>query len=303
MKLDNFKNAASTAKLCKIANIFDIFNSRDRYTRHHSGDEEVKTVVKKFKAKKFQELSQLLNHQFSAAKSIWRERVKFYELSQGTRSISEYYAAVRGMATKCNFGTDLPNILKDKFVTGLSPGKVLDRLCEKEESATLENLYALAMKKEQSTIVEAKWKRKVSKSTQRAITPRQEYQPEGPQNTEIDRHFDRCQNGKSNYANWKSSRGKSFSDNLGHIAKVCKKNNHINFIDEDVVDSQQDMVMSSDVDNREIIDFFNINLSKGDIILRGYNGNMFEARIFYDTSNVQGQDEVLQDSTLYKHPW
>ncbi|KAJ8976018.1 hypothetical protein NQ317_003833 [Molorchus minor] len=103
--------------------------------------------------KKFQELSQLLNHQFSAAKSVWRERIKFYELSQGTRSISEWYAAVRGMATKCNFGTDLPKILKDKFVTGLSPGKVLDRLCEEEESATLENLYALAMKKEQSTIM------------------------------------------------------------------------------------------------------------------------------------------------------
>ncbi|KAJ8972960.1 hypothetical protein NQ317_000794 [Molorchus minor] len=161
--------------------------------------------------KKFQELSQLLNHQFSAAKSVWRERIKFYELSQGTRSISEWYAAVRGMATKCNFGTDLPKILKDKFVTGLSHGKVLDRLCEEEESATLENLYALAMKKEQSTIVEVRF---VSRSKfpprgshfrrpngngsyqsrhSARVTSRQEYQPEERQNTEIDRRFDRRQ--------------------------------------------------------------------------------------------------------------
>ncbi|KAJ8966949.1 hypothetical protein NQ317_006779 [Molorchus minor] len=174
--------------------------------------------------KKFQELSQLLNHQFSAAKSVWRERIKFYELSQGTRSISEWYAAVRGMATKCNFGTDLPKILKDKFVTGLSPGKVLDRLCEEEESATLENLYALAMKKEQSTIVEVRF---VSRSKfpprgshfrrpngngsyqsrhSARVTSRQEYQPEERQNTEIDRRFDRRQNGKNDYANRKSSR-------------------------------------------------------------------------------------------------
>lgn len=98
--------------------------------------------------KTFIQLTELLKTQFSVIKSVWRERIKFYSLTQENLNVSEWYAKVRGTSTLCNFGGDLLKVLKDKFVTGLSPGKVLDRICEEDESKTLEELFAIALKTE-----------------------------------------------------------------------------------------------------------------------------------------------------------
>lgn len=100
------------------------------------------------KQKTFQQLCDLLKTQYTSIKSVWRERIKFYQLSQDTLSIAEWYAKVRSAAAKCNFNGNLEKTLKDKFVTGLNPGKILDRLCEEEETAPLNELYTLALKKE-----------------------------------------------------------------------------------------------------------------------------------------------------------
>ncbi|KAJ8912372.1 hypothetical protein NQ315_014739 [Exocentrus adspersus] len=49
-----------------------------------------------------------------------------------------------------SFGNNLNVFLKDKFVTGLTQGRVLDRLCEEEEGKPLEELVSIAKKAENS---------------------------------------------------------------------------------------------------------------------------------------------------------
>lgn len=97
---------------------------------------------------KFEELTSLLEKQYGIRVSVWRERCKFYELRQSDgEQISEWYARLRNAATKCGFG-NLNSILTDRFVTGLTNGRILDRICEESETNTLDRLVELAMKVE-----------------------------------------------------------------------------------------------------------------------------------------------------------
>lgn len=51
----------------------------------------------------------------------------------------------------CKFGASLKERLKDKFVTGLKPGKVLDRVCEESHQTSFKDVLEIALKRE-STI-------------------------------------------------------------------------------------------------------------------------------------------------------
>ncbi|XP_074036596.1 uncharacterized protein [Leptinotarsa decemlineata] len=77
-------------------------------------------------SKSFERLNTLLKKQFSSSRGIWRERRKFYEMTQGVLSVAEWYAKIRSAATLCGCQDDLTRALKDKFVTGLAPGKILE---------------------------------------------------------------------------------------------------------------------------------------------------------------------------------
>ncbi|KAJ8950796.1 hypothetical protein NQ314_007782 [Rhamnusium bicolor] len=98
------------------------------------------------KTKTFSNLCKLLGKQYSVQVSVWRERKKFYELSQGDLTISDWYAKIRSSSTKCNFGNDLSKVLRDRFVTGLSTPKIFDRICEESEEKSLDELVSLAQK-------------------------------------------------------------------------------------------------------------------------------------------------------------
>ncbi|KAJ8933974.1 hypothetical protein NQ314_013665 [Rhamnusium bicolor] len=101
------------------------------------------------KDKNYEELSDLLKKQFSPQVSKWRERIKFYEAKQKlSETISEWYARIKNLAVNCEFGTSLETILKDRLVSGLQKGRVLDRLCEEDTEKTLKQMVELAMKKE-----------------------------------------------------------------------------------------------------------------------------------------------------------
>lgn len=68
-------------------------------------------------------------------------------------SIAKYYARLKSLAL-CNFGNDLNNVLRDRFVSGLSASKILDRLCKEAETKTIQELLELALKKETSNVIE-----------------------------------------------------------------------------------------------------------------------------------------------------
>ncbi|KAJ8931364.1 hypothetical protein NQ314_015731 [Rhamnusium bicolor] len=62
----------------------------------------------------------------------------------------KWYARIKNLAIPCSFGNLLEEILKDKFITGLKKGKILDRLCEEEATKKVQELLEIAVKKEAS---------------------------------------------------------------------------------------------------------------------------------------------------------
>ncbi|KAJ8915437.1 hypothetical protein NQ315_003198 [Exocentrus adspersus] len=67
-----------------------------------------------------------------------QRRVTFDLLRQGAESINEWFVKVKKAAADCEFGTSLTERVKDKFVVGLKPGRVLGRLCEEKPSRELQ---------------------------------------------------------------------------------------------------------------------------------------------------------------------
>ena len=99
------------------------------------------------KDKTYAELCNMLKKQYCIQKSAWRERRNFYKIQQDSHeSVIEWYARIRSAATECAFENRLEEVLRDKFVSGLSSSKIFDRLCEEEATTELEKLITLAQK-------------------------------------------------------------------------------------------------------------------------------------------------------------
>lgn len=101
------------------------------------------------KNKTFEELCNLLRKQYSPQVAVFRERTNFYNARQeGYENVTQWFGRLKKLSVDCKFGENLESILVDKFVTGLRTGQILDRLCEENESLTLEQALELAVNKE-----------------------------------------------------------------------------------------------------------------------------------------------------------
>lgn len=101
------------------------------------------------KDKPFEDLCELLRKQFSPQIAIFRERVKFYNARQeGYENVTQWYGRLKRLSVDCKFCGNLEAVLLDKFITGLRPGQVLDRLCEESETLKLEQALDIAVNKE-----------------------------------------------------------------------------------------------------------------------------------------------------------
>lgn len=101
------------------------------------------------KDKPFEELCDLLRRQFSPQISIFRERAKFYNAHQQQgENVTSWYGRIKRLSVDCRFGDHLEQVLLDKFITGLRPGQVLDRLCEENETVNLQQAVDIAINKE-----------------------------------------------------------------------------------------------------------------------------------------------------------
>lgn len=101
------------------------------------------------KDKPFAELSEILRKQFSPQVAIFRERTNFYNAKQSVgENVTSWYGRVKRLSVDCKFGDNLESILLDKFITGLKVGQVLDRLCEENETLTLQQAVDIATNKE-----------------------------------------------------------------------------------------------------------------------------------------------------------
>lgn len=101
------------------------------------------------KDKPFEFLCELLRKQFSPQISIFRERVKFYNARQEPyENVTQWYGKLKRLSVDCKFSGNLESVLLDKFITGLRPGQVLDRLCEESEMLKLDQALDIAVNKE-----------------------------------------------------------------------------------------------------------------------------------------------------------
>ncbi|XP_039311136.1 uncharacterized protein LOC105203193 [Solenopsis invicta] len=99
--------------------------------------------------KSYEELCEILKKQFAPRVSVFKERIEFYELKQKEKeSVNEWFARIKSKAINCKFGAQLDDKIKDRFVTGLSKGRILDRVCEEEHTTTLQSILEVARKKE-----------------------------------------------------------------------------------------------------------------------------------------------------------
>ncbi|XP_072376794.1 uncharacterized protein [Diabrotica undecimpunctata] len=98
--------------------------------------------------KDFDTLIQLLRLHFKQRVSVYRRRIVFDSLRQGQESINDWYLRVKNAATQCDFMDKLMYRVQDKFVTGMRPGHILDRLCEESPSKSFQELLEIALNKE-----------------------------------------------------------------------------------------------------------------------------------------------------------
>lgn len=95
---------------------------------------------------KYGQLCQKLGKEFTPKISDYRERVKFYDLKQKKdESVSLWLKRVQHGATSCNFGKFFEEKVKEKFVTGLCKGQVLDRLFEERPKQSFKELFNIAL--------------------------------------------------------------------------------------------------------------------------------------------------------------
>jgi len=73
------------------------------------------------------DICDLLKGHFTPTLPVFRKRMDFFELKQKDgESISAWFAVIKSTVIDCNLGARLNNVLKDKFVSGLKPSRVLD---------------------------------------------------------------------------------------------------------------------------------------------------------------------------------
>ena len=170
----------------------------------------------KGKEKSFSELLQLLDVQFKAKVSVYRKRIEFDLLRQTNETIAEWFVKVKNAAAACSFGRNLDDRVKDKFVVGLKPGLILDRLCEESLDKSLQDLYELAVTKEAAL-------RQTRHEVGIHRVVKFQEKKEGKARPEGEKRCYHCNKGNHNFKNCKF---KSYvcakCKTRGHIAAACK---------------------------------------------------------------------------------
>lgn len=99
--------------------------------------------------KTYEQLCKIMKSHFSPRVAVFRERKNFYELRQKPdETESQWYARVKEGAVLCEFGGELDGRIKDKFITAMKEGRVLERVLEESHTSSLQTLVEVAKKRE-----------------------------------------------------------------------------------------------------------------------------------------------------------
>lgn len=99
--------------------------------------------------KSFKEIGEILKETYKPVVTVYIERRKFYEAEQNEgESVANFLARLRGLTRHCKFGNSFNDVLRDKFVCGLSKGPLFNKAIEMEPTANLEACVEAVLKKE-----------------------------------------------------------------------------------------------------------------------------------------------------------
>lgn len=195
------------------------------------------------KDKSYEDLCKILREQFTKKVSVFRERVEFYDLKQAEdEQVKDFYVKLKNKAIECKFGSSLNEILKDRFVSGLRRGPVLERVCEEEHTATLQTIVEVALKKEaalmQSRNITAVNALSIHKK-RAPVTGNHSSKPMekqwGEQSEESGRVGAKCNSCGRGGHNFKTCKYRKYAckkcKKVGHLAKVCVDTNFIELSD------------------------------------------------------------------------
>ena len=98
----------------------------------------------------FVQLTDLLRNHFNPKPLVIAERFRFYKSNQLEESVSQYAADLRRLARHCEFGTFLPDALRDRFVCGLANVHIQKKLLA-EDKLTFDKAVAIAVAMETAT--------------------------------------------------------------------------------------------------------------------------------------------------------
>lgn len=100
-------------------------------------------------SKTLKELYGIMKLRYSPYICVLDERVKFYKAEQNKcEPIVAFAARLKGLARYCKFDAYLQDVLRDKFISGLTKGPVASKVLELEHTATFEDCIQVALKKE-----------------------------------------------------------------------------------------------------------------------------------------------------------
>ena len=211
--------------------------------------------------KSYTDLCKLLKEQFSKKVAIFKERIEFYDLKQyENETVKEFFVRLKNKAIECKFGAALNEVLKDRLVSGLKRGAILDRLCEEEHTASLDSLLQTAIKKEATLLSSYTHQTQVNKLKAYQKGPYKRWQPEGGvKKDETDKKTvegkeqrkgkrewsgpAKCKSCGGGNHNFSTCKYKTYvckvCKKVGHLAKVCYKNCN-NFVESETVKSTED---------------------------------------------------------------
>ncbi|KAM3956409.1 uncharacterized protein ACR2FA_009631 [Aphomia sociella] len=99
---------------------------------------------------RYERIVKLLDEHFTPKRCSYADKAKFYgAIRSPGETLGDWAARLRGLASYCDFGDGLENILTDRFVLGLYTGPERDKLFEQDASKlTLARALELAVQAE-----------------------------------------------------------------------------------------------------------------------------------------------------------
>lgn len=202
--------------------------------------------------KTFAQLCEILRTHFTSQICVFRERQKFYDAKQAeNEGIIDWLSRLKQLAIHCDFGGMLSNVIRDKFITGLTKGQLLDKALELDATVTLDNCIQTMLRKEASIRIQFEEINKVSKIKKvKSIGVKE-------RKTNSEQMCYAC--GKKNH-DFKKCKYRQYTckkcNHKGHLAVVCRKNEKIHFVEESADELDE---IDTDVEEEEEAAIYNLN--------------------------------------------